>query len=1094
MNTAKETNTDTIYDDTAIQAEVDLNTAKVGITPQQAADIVTNNAKVGVTTEEANPDVVSQVEAEAGIATDERIWTAQRVKQAIDALAVGGAGVVQSIVAGTNVTVDASDPANPIVSSSGGSGASNPNIFIPTTQANLSDVANINKIASIQSDITLTSNLTLASGLIIRQDGGHIILNGFDIIGDLTQTFEVRNEDVIFDCGSTGTITGLTPPTSFYVTNFGVVNDGKDHRTAFTIDKSGTGSISSGSTTLVVSDANFDASRVGQKIVVFNANTITDENALHTTIASVTNATTVELSDAANATVSETRVFYGSDNYNQIYQALTNTRNNKSGELIFPEGHYMTSTIEKIDPAALQQDGFLIGDGTDNISIVGYNATLQAFAYDYPQDATIERSFLFDFYKTRFSEMKGMNLVGSYFSALWISEYPAGINFNTGAIQCKLIDSNISEFQGDGLVFAGDTQFQNYIQGANTASIQDSDLSIGRILGDGTIDVGQTDYVYSTTLLPINTSQFTNFQDIAKYGIFALTGGSFAGWSGLTTQDYEAAIYDGLGNFVTFLSDLTFADDVYIQAANWEQIRVHFKDVVDKEDIDVRLRCNFNSRDTRIANTNVFYNGRQGMSNGTTGLIWDKGQVHNNGGRSPGYGIDIEDNRRNSKNIKLLNLELWDNDSGDIAAIGTENLLIQGCNFKASTRPDWGSSLGINANYTRDLLVTNCHFRQKSASLNRAGFITSCYFDEGTINMTGIGVLASNIQMIQGQIDVDGINTEGFNKQGLNSRIENVTIRMYKEFSYILSDRNVLGQWKNINIYLNDSSTVSNLVTGTTLNASLGTDQTLWEELAHTTGQPYGGGFIDGLKLEGNFLTGASSEFGYYARFPQYPWTRDIDVKTGIELGVYGIGAIDITWENLKCNGVNMTLSNGDYLVSVPADPIANPAPVWTFKNAQIINEANEYDMTALSFRQVEIEDKWIDVVFEDSKIINNEPYVQILNRSSIFQLDNYGKVTFKDCVFGNKGSQGTANGNDIKWDSSWFRNVGRTYPIEMINPILLEGEDITYTSDDFVAFTKANSLMLTYTQFADEAAAVTAGYPSGYLYVTATGEIRMKL
>jgi len=38
--------TDTVYNDTAIQAEVDANTAKTGITAQQASDIVTNNAKV----------------------------------------------------------------------------------------------------------------------------------------------------------------------------------------------------------------------------------------------------------------------------------------------------------------------------------------------------------------------------------------------------------------------------------------------------------------------------------------------------------------------------------------------------------------------------------------------------------------------------------------------------------------------------------------------------------------------------------------------------------------------------------------------------------------------------------------------------------------------------------------------------------------------------------------------------------------------------------------------------------------------------------------------------------------------------------------
>ena len=38
--------TDTVYDDTVIQAAVALNTAKVGITAQQASDITTNNAKV----------------------------------------------------------------------------------------------------------------------------------------------------------------------------------------------------------------------------------------------------------------------------------------------------------------------------------------------------------------------------------------------------------------------------------------------------------------------------------------------------------------------------------------------------------------------------------------------------------------------------------------------------------------------------------------------------------------------------------------------------------------------------------------------------------------------------------------------------------------------------------------------------------------------------------------------------------------------------------------------------------------------------------------------------------------------------------------
>jgi hypothetical protein len=94
------TNLVAIADDLiAKQAEIDANTAKDLTTKQ---DILTEGAFAagdktkldGIATgAEVNPDVVPQAEAEAGVATTERIWTAERVKQAIDALAGGGAGV-----------------------------------------------------------------------------------------------------------------------------------------------------------------------------------------------------------------------------------------------------------------------------------------------------------------------------------------------------------------------------------------------------------------------------------------------------------------------------------------------------------------------------------------------------------------------------------------------------------------------------------------------------------------------------------------------------------------------------------------------------------------------------------------------------------------------------------------------------------------------------------------------------------------------------------------------------------------------------------------------------------------------------------------
>jgi len=51
------------------------------------AAIALNTAKVGVTTQEANPAPISQADAEAGTATAEQTFTAERVKQAINALA-----------------------------------------------------------------------------------------------------------------------------------------------------------------------------------------------------------------------------------------------------------------------------------------------------------------------------------------------------------------------------------------------------------------------------------------------------------------------------------------------------------------------------------------------------------------------------------------------------------------------------------------------------------------------------------------------------------------------------------------------------------------------------------------------------------------------------------------------------------------------------------------------------------------------------------------------------------------------------------------------------------------------------------------------
>lgn len=81
-----------------LSSQSDLNAALSGKQGVLAEGAFTNGDKTKLDAiaagAEVNPDVVSQAEAEAGTATTERIWTAERVAQAIAALASGGGGTV----------------------------------------------------------------------------------------------------------------------------------------------------------------------------------------------------------------------------------------------------------------------------------------------------------------------------------------------------------------------------------------------------------------------------------------------------------------------------------------------------------------------------------------------------------------------------------------------------------------------------------------------------------------------------------------------------------------------------------------------------------------------------------------------------------------------------------------------------------------------------------------------------------------------------------------------------------------------------------------------------------------------------------------
>ena len=116
----------------------------------------------------------------------------------------------------------------------GVSGASNPNILIPTTQLDISSEA-VLKLIELQTDITLTSNLVLPSDVTIIGGGGKIILNGFTVTGDNTNVISDNIYTTIFD--NSGVINGTWKASSISGHWFGLISDetdqGVDNRVVF---------------------------------------------------------------------------------------------------------------------------------------------------------------------------------------------------------------------------------------------------------------------------------------------------------------------------------------------------------------------------------------------------------------------------------------------------------------------------------------------------------------------------------------------------------------------------------------------------------------------------------------------------------------------------------------------------------------------------------------------------------------------------------------------------------------------------------------------------------------------------------------------
>lgn len=335
----------------------------------------------------------------------------------------GPPGVVQSIVAGSNVTVDDTDPANPIVSATGGGGSGtvqsvndispddNGNIELDAADIGLGNVDNtsdVNKPISsatqtaldakvddsqIDTDTTLAANSdtkiasqkatkTYAEAVGSYIAGLMIPKSTVTTKGDLIAATASSTVDRL-GVGANGTQLVADSSTSTGMAWKYKVNDFinvKDYGAIADVRLIQDANMTSASTTLTSATANFTAADVGKIITVGLAGT--GKAPLTTTIASRTNSTTVVLADAnaSGSNVVNRPAAIGTNNTTAFTNAITAARN--AGKAVYvPTGSYAVNGQVLSDNTKYPVGFVMKGDGKYSTKIYRFDDTSTPMFY-----------------------------------------------------------------------------------------------------------------------------------------------------------------------------------------------------------------------------------------------------------------------------------------------------------------------------------------------------------------------------------------------------------------------------------------------------------------------------------------------------------------------------------------------------------------------------------------------------------------------------------------------------------------------------------------------------------------------------------------
>ena len=734
----------------------------------------------------------------------------------------------------------------------------------------------------------------------------------------------------------------------------------------------------------------------------------------------------------------------GTDNFNALRQVFSIPRINNGGTITaLKDGAFATSVVTQASYTYSVPTGVYMSG--DNVHFkMGAKTVYQVLGNG------LDNTRGFSIFRTSNSSVSGglFRGDGRYWHTRATPETNHGGSHGvviSGKNDYLKFSSPISEWEGDCLI--GKTDYRAvYSSAGGDAGLSDANFTSKDILIDPD-GIEEADTNWDTSkLFDLTTSVLLEYKEMLIGGNYA-----FQGENGFTSNKAYISFYDSVGTFIERTNKVDIFQPIPLKAT-YEQCRISLPSP-DFTELDGTIFAIRSSTGIEITSPYISYGYRQGMSNMQMHSTLTNVNFINNGRRddgstsSPSYGVDLEDGYQMLNNINFINCKFDRNALGSLILKGTKYVKFTDCSINYNT---FGESSNFTTSTRTAFSTGNGHFANVSGSSFKDAEILSGRYDKYSGN-----------QMWDCGFEV---SFEG-------EQIENNT--MYNGIGFASTKD---GSVNDGFTYISNNTTLF-----TSPDAGSAFVFRIQNMVIKNHTVDYSGQNIAAVCL--STAADSSVALGSIDGF----YVKDIDV-TGFETASNNnVSAMDINDLQAPLQGLvvfnsgvrNFTISNSSCARYEDRNNQYPNTGIGTFTtesliNSKVITPSSGY----ISGGTYTLRLREYDYNFYAENTTISYEGGNNTQGSSLLLLNNQGTKVFKKCVI-----------RTDRLSTTIDLNTQATNGAVTFIDCEFENVTITLRAGDKVLYTKAHPDLQV---FADNATAITGGIPTGYMYRTATGEVRM--